>query len=195
MKPSSFHKVDLMKIASFCHSLIAGMALSGAIAAQATEFKVETDSQIDGHFANAQLANVFGCQGGNVSPHIRWQDAPAGTQSFVVTVYDPDAPTGSGWWHWVVADLPANVHELPLGAGSESGKLPEGAVQFRHDGGQTGYLGACPPVGQTHRYVITVHALKVDKLDLPPTASPALVGFMSYANGLGKASTTVLGGR
>lgn len=184
-----------MKIASFFVSCIAGLALSGALCAQAAEFKVETDSQVDGHFANAQFANGFGCEGGNLSPHIRWQDAPAGTQSFVVTVYDPDAPTGSGWWHWVVADLPASVHELTLGAGSEPGKLPAGAVQFKHDGGQSGYLGACPPVGQTHRYVITVHALKVDKLDLPPSASAAMVGFMSYANGLGKASTTVLAGR
>ncbi|MDR3371097.1 YbhB/YbcL family Raf kinase inhibitor-like protein [Rhodoferax sp.] len=184
-----------MKITSFCHTLIAGLALSGAIAAQAAEFKVETDSQVDGHFPNAQFANVFGCHGGNVSPHIRWQDAPAGTQSFVVTVYDPDAPTGSGWWHWVLADLPASVHELSLGAGSEPGKLPAGAVQFRNDAGQTSFLGACPPAGQTHRYVITVQALKVAKLDLPPTASAAMVGFMSYANGLGKASTTVLAGR
>jgi len=184
-----------MKIASFCHTLIACLTLSGAITVQAAEFKVETDSQLDGRFPNAQFANGFGCQGGNVSPHIRWQGAPADTKSFVVTVYDPDAPTGSGWWHWVLADLPASVHELPLGAGSEPGQLPAGAVQFKHDGGQAGYLGACPPVGQTHRYVITVHALKVAKLDLPASASPALVGFMSYVNGLGKASTTVLAGR
>lgn len=184
-----------MKTACHRPAWITGLALSACLAAQAAEFRVETNSQQDGRFPNAQFANGFGCQGGNISPHIRWQDAPAGTRSFVVTVYDPDAPTGSGWWHWVLANLPANVHELPAGVGSELGQLPAGAMQFRHDGGQVGYLGACPPMGQTHRYVITVHALKVDKLDLPPTASPALVGFMSYANGLGKASTTVLAGR
>jgi Raf kinase inhibitor-like YbhB/YbcL family protein len=170
----------------------ASLAVGGA---QAAEFKVETDSPVNGHFANAQFANVFGCKGDNVSPHITWQGAPEGTKSFVVTMYDPDAPTGSGWWHWVVVNLPATVNELALGAGSGTGKLPAGAVHVNHDGGAPGYVGPCPPTGQTHRYVITVHALKVDKLDLPLNATPAMVGFMCYVNGLGKATTTVMAGR
>lgn len=97
-------------------------------AAQAAGFKVQTDSAVKGHFPEAQFANAFGCQGSNVSPQISWRGAPQGTKSFVVTMYDPDAPTGSGWWHWVVANIPVTVSELPPGAGSEPGKLPPGAI-------------------------------------------------------------------
>lgn len=164
-------------------------------AAQVAEFTVETDSQINGRFPIAQFANAMGCQGSNVSPHIHWQGAPKGTKSFVVTMYDPDAPTGSGWWHWVLVNIPATIDDLPLGAGNEPGKSPVGALQVNNDASRLGYGGICPPPGQTHRYIITVHALKIDKLELPPNATPALVGFMTFANSLGKASTTVLGGR
>lgn len=175
-------------------SHLAVLALATGLA-QAAEFKVESASQIDGRLPAAQFANTFGCQGGNQSPQVKWSGAPAGTKSFVVTMYDPDAPTGSGWWHWVIANIPASVDELPAGAGSVGGSLPAGALTIANDASQSGYLGACPPVGQDHRYIITVHALKVDKLELPPTATPALVGFMSWANGLGKASLTLMGGR
>lgn len=163
--------------------------------AQAAEFKVESSSQIDGRLPAAQFADTFGCQGGNQSPQVKWSGAPAGTRSFVVTLYDPDAPTGSGWWHWVIANIPASVDELPAGAGSVGGSLPAGTLAVANDASQPGYLGACPPLGQNHRYIITVHALKVEKLELPPNATPALVGFMSWANGLGKASLTLMGGR
>jgi Raf kinase inhibitor-like YbhB/YbcL family protein len=131
----------------------------------------------------------FGCNGGNASPSLVWKDAPAGAKSFAVTVYDPDAPTGSGWWHWVVFNLPANTTSLPLGAGDPSGsKLPQGAVQARTDYGTPGYGGPCPPPGdKAHRYIFTVYALKVDKLDLDANASPAMVGFMIHANKLAKA--------
>jgi Raf kinase inhibitor-like YbhB/YbcL family protein len=183
-----------MKRSSLAIRLMAGLALFAGIAHSA-EFKVATDSQVDGRFQNAQFANVMGCQGGNISPHISWQGAPDGTKSFVVTMYDPDAPTGSGWWHWVVVNLPATANELPLGAGSAGGKMPPGAVQINNDGSQPNYGGICPPPGQEHRYIITVHALKVEMLELPPNATPALVGFMTGFNRLGKASLTVLGGR
>ncbi|MBS1160766.1 MAG: phospholipid-binding protein, family [Proteobacteria bacterium] len=173
---------------------LAALALATGLA-QAAEFKVESASQIDGRLPAAQFANTFGCQGGNQSPQVKWSGAPAGTKSFVVTLYDPDAPTGSGWWHWVIANIPANVGELPAGAGSVGGSLPAGALSIANDASQPGYLGACPPLGQDHRYIITVHALKVDKLELPPNATPALVGFMSWANGLGKASLTLRGSR
>lgn len=181
-----------------CNSRIFGRLAVLALVtglAQAAEFKVESSSQIDGRLPAAQFADTFGCQGGNQSPQVRWSGAPAGTKSFVVTMYDPDAPTGSGWWHWVTTNIPAGVDELPAGAGSAGGKLPAGAQTFNNDGGQPGYGGACPPVGQNHRYIITVHALKVEKLELPPNATPALVGFMSWANGLGKASLTLSAGR
>lgn len=139
-----------------------------------------------------QVLNGFGCQGGNVSPALRWQNPPAGTQSFAITVYDPDAPTGSGWWHWVVYNLPANTRALPAQAGDANGQLlPSGAVQGRTDFGAPGFGGACPPVGdKPHRYIFTVHALKVPQLDLPADASAALVGFMLHANRLGQASLT-----
>ena len=140
---------------------------------------------------DAQVFNGFGCSGQNVSPQLSWSNPPAGTKSFVVTVYDPDAPTGSGWWHWVVYDIPATVKELPQGAGSGKAPLPEGAVQGKTDFGAPGFGGACPPPGdKPHRYVFTVYALKIDKLDVPGDASPALIGYMTKANSLGSASFT-----
>lgn len=169
--------------------LLTSLTLAAGFA-QAAEFRVESLSQQDGRLPNAQFANAMGCQGDNQSPQLKWSGAPAGTRSFVVTMYDPDAPTGSGWWHWVTANIPASVSELPAG-----GKLPAGALAINNDAGQPGYGGACPPLGQNHRYVITVYALKVEKLDLPPNATPALVGFMSWAHGLGKASLTLMGSR
>ena len=136
----------------------------------------------------------MGYTGGNRSPHLAWEGAPAGTKSFVVTLYDPDAPTGSGWWHWVVINIPASIKELPADAGS-GGHLPAGAVQTRTDFGAPGYGGAAPPAGRTHHYIFTVHALKVERLDLDAQASGALVGFMVFMNGIGKASLTVTYGK
>lgn len=138
-----------------------------------------------------QVFNGFGCSGANVSPQLSWSGAPEGTKSFVLTVYDPDAPTGSGWWHWVVYDIPAGTTELPQGAGSGKGGLPEGAKQGRTDFGAPGFGGACPPPGdKPHRYIFTLHALKVDKLEVPADASPAMIGFMTKANALASASFT-----
>lgn len=136
----------------------------------------------------------FGCEGGNLSPALMWRDAPQDTKSFAVTAYDPDAPTGSGWWHWVVYNIPADTTELKTGAGAGDGaQLPPGAVQGRTDFGALGYGGPCPPEGHgTHRYHFTVHALKVEKLDVPADATAAYVGFMINANRLGKATLTGL---
>ncbi len=184
-----------MKNAVCSLSLSTALALAAVAPAHAADFSVTADSRTDGHFANTQYSASFGCHGANVSPRVAWQNAPAGTKSFVVTVYDQDAPTGSGWWHWIVADIPANVDELPAGAGSAEGKLPAGAKAVGNDAGQTGYLGVCPPAGETHRYLITVHALKVDKLDVPNGATPAMVGYLTHVNSLGKATTTVLANR
>jgi Raf kinase inhibitor-like YbhB/YbcL family protein len=141
--------------------------------------------------AEAQVFNGFGCSGANVSPQLTWANAPKETKSFVVTVYDPDAPTGSGWWHWIVYDIPASAAELPQGAGSGTAALPEGAKQGRTDFGAPGFGGACPPPGdKPHRYVFTVYALKVEKLEVPADASPAMIGFMTRANSLGSATFT-----
>ena len=143
-----------------------------------------------------QVYNGFGCSGANVSPQLAWTNPPAGTKSFVVTVYDPDAPTGSGWWHWVVYDIPVTATGLAKGAGSGQAALPEGAAQGRTDFGAPGFGGACPPAGdKPHRYVFTVHAVKVEKLGAAADASPALIGFMTHANSLGKASFTATYGR
>ncbi|HTN53017.1 MAG TPA: YbhB/YbcL family Raf kinase inhibitor-like protein [Anaeromyxobacter sp.] len=154
-----------------------------------------SDVKPGGTLTEKQVFNGFGCQGGNVSPQLAWSNPPAGTKSFVVTVYDPDAPTGSGWWHWVVFDIPADVHELPAGAGGGTG-LPAGAVQGRTDFGAPGFGGACPPPGdKPHRYVFTVYALKVEKLDAPADTSAAMIGFMTHASQRGKASFTAKYGR
>jgi len=142
----------------------------------------------------AQVFNGMGYSGGNRSPHLAWEGAPEGTKSFVLACYDPDAPTGSGWWHWVVINISAGTKELPGGAGSGSG-LPAGAVQTRTDFGQPGYGGAAPPPGGTHHYIFTIHALKVEKLDLDPQSSAALVGYMTNMNSLGKATLTATYGK
>lgn len=143
-----------------------------------------------------QYSGAFGVPGGkDVSPQLSWSGAPEGTRSYAVTVYDPDAPTGSGFWHWVVAGIPATVTDLPEGAGDESGSgLPEGAYQLRHDGGAPGFVGAAPPAGHgPHRYFVTVYALDVEDIGVSATASPGLLGFSMYPHTLARASIVVTG--
>ena len=139
----------------------------------------------------------FGCSGKNQSPVLRWSGAPVGTKSFAVHVYDPDAPTGSGWWHWFVVDLPLGLNGLAADAGAEGGaQLPAGARHIRNDYGAYAWGGMCPPAGdKPHRYVFTLHALSVPRLDIPDDASAALAGFMVNAHTLAKASFTVTYGR
>ncbi|RYC17752.1 YbhB/YbcL family Raf kinase inhibitor-like protein [Ciceribacter ferrooxidans] len=169
-------------------------SLSG-FAARAADFTLSSaDIRDGGALAEAQVANAFGCTGGNVSPQLSWSNAPEGTKSFVVSAYDPDAPTGSGFWHWAMFNIPASVTGLERGITPDKG-APEGAVQSRADAGFASYLGACPPAGETHRYIFTVTALSVDKLDLDQNASGALIGFMTNANALAKAAITVTYGR
>lgn len=145
---------------------------------------------LSGQATITQEFNGFGCVGKNESPQLSWSNAPKGTQSFAVTMYDPDAPTGSGWWHWLVFDLPANTHELPANAGNIALKLsPTGSVQSVTDYGKPGYGGPCPPKGHgDHRYIITVYALKVKKLGLDAKTTPAIVGYYLNNNALAKAS-------
>lgn len=165
---------------------------------QAEAFELTTPAfKPDGKIANEQVFNEFGCSGGNVSPELRWANAPKEAKSFAVTVYDPDAPTGSGWWHWVVFNIPADVTKLEANAGQpDGGKAPAGAVQSRTDFGQPGYGGPCPPAGdKPHRYIFTVYALKVDHLPLKADASGAMVGFYLKQNAIGKASVTGQYGR
>ena len=141
--------------------------------------------------------NGFGCSGENKSPALKWSGAPKDTKSFAVTVYDPDAPTGSGWWHWVVINIPADVTELAANAGAlNSTTLPKGAVQGRTDYGTAAWDGTCPPQGdKPHRYIFTVYALKTDKLEVPADATAALTGYMIHGNMLAKANFTARYGR
>jgi Raf kinase inhibitor-like YbhB/YbcL family protein len=174
--------------------IISGCLLALAVGiASAGDFKLESKAFASGTLAQAQFSNDFGCTGGNVSPDLSWSNPPAGTKSYVVTLYDPDAPTGSGWWHWVVANLPATATGLP--AGVSAAQLPAGAREINTDAGVPGFLGACPPAGEKHRYVLTVQARSVEKLDLPPHATPAMLGFTIRNAVLARASLTAFGSR
>ncbi len=155
-------------------------------------FKLFSNDLKDGEkMPERYVFNGMGYKGDNISPHLAWDDAPTGTKSFVVTVYDPDAPTGSGWWHWLVANIPANIRVLPQGAGSGKAGLPEQALQTRTDYGKAGYGGAAPPAGETHRYIFTVHALDVETIDVGENDSGAVVGFNVHFHSLGSASLIV----
>lgn len=186
------HKTRFIPAAILACALI----LALAPACRADGFTLTSPGMTDGGTLSGKyLLNGFGCTGDNVSPELQWTQPPAGTKSLAVTVYDPDAPTGSGWWHWVVFDIPAMASGLAEGAG-DGGALPAGAVQGRTDFGAPGYGGACPPEGHgAHRYIFTVYALDVDKLGLDANSSAAMVGFLLHAHTLGSASLTVRYGR
>ncbi|MEM7038164.1 MAG: YbhB/YbcL family Raf kinase inhibitor-like protein [Bacteroidota bacterium] len=145
---------------------------------------------LGGQATKVEEFNGFGCSGKNQSPDLAWENAPEGTQSFAITMYDPDAPTGSGWWHWLVFDLPASANGLPVNAGvAGSDLLPKGAIQSLTDYGAQGYGGPCPPEGHgLHQYIITVHALKTKSLGLDENANAAVVGYYIGMNTLAKAS-------
>ena len=184
-------------------AMLAGASIGNAQAAKASvkakapraqgHFRVTApDLEAKGRITAAHVFNGMGCTGQNISPALNWSNAPAGTKSFAVTAYDPDAPTGSGWWHWVMYNIPASVTSLP--AGAENGRdAPRGSQQGRTDFGSKGYGGPCPPAGdKPHHYHFTVFALKVDKIDVPGDATAAYVGFNLNANKLATARVTGL---
>jgi len=145
-----------------------------------------------GRIALTHVSNAMGCKGQNISPALQWANAPAGTKSFAVTAYDPDAPTGSGWWHWVIYNIPATTTSLAAGAGNGR-NAPSGSVEGPTDFGTKGYGGPCPPVGdKPHHYHFTVFALKTDKLDMPGNATSAFVGYNLNANKIATARITAL---
>ncbi len=162
--------------------------------AQSAPFQLKSTVLEEGGTVKTEhVANSFGCSGGNLSPDLSWSGVPEGTQSFGLSLFDADAPTGSGFWHWVMFNIPADATSLAAGAGDPSKTLaPAGSIQIRNDAGIPGYVGPCPPAGdKPHRYVLTLFALKLDKLPLDQTASGALAGFYFNGNLLGKATLTV----
>ena len=169
---------------------LVGWLVSAAVLAQTFTLK---SKDLGGQMTSQQVFNGFGCTGQNISPQLSWENAPVGTQSFAITIYDKDAPSGSGWWHWVVFNIPADAREVKQGAGDVSKNLlPAGAIQGMTDYGKPGYGGPCPPMGdKPHQYLITVYALKVKQLDLDAKATPALVGFSIGQHVLGQASLAV----
>ena len=151
-------------------------------------FSLTSDSVTNGQpLRRAQVSGIMGAGGEDASPHLSWSGFPPQTRSFAVTVYDPDAPTLSGFWHWAVANLPAEVTELPEGAG-DGRELPGGALTLVNDAGMRRYVGAAPPPGHgVHRYYVAVHAVAVEKLDLSEDASPAFLGFNLFQHAIARA--------
>lgn len=168
-----------------------------AFAAKPTLRLMSTDIRAGATIPNAHVFNGMDCKGNNISPELHWTGAPAGTKSFALTMYDPDAPTGSGWWHWIVYNIPASVARLPNGAG-DKGKnlLPAGTVMGNGDAGMSAYQGPCPGKGdKPHRYIFTLYALNTDKIDVPAGASAAYVGYNLHMHQIAKATLTAMYGR
>lgn len=184
-------------LAALATACAAGLALSQA--PPPTHFVLSSpETRLTVSVPQIYTANAFGCNGGNQSPALQWSGAPAGTQSFVLTLFDRDErSTPSGWWHWVVYDLPKDTHALPQTAGAEHSKLlPPGTLQGRTDLGQDAYHGPCPAKGDPpHRYLFTLYALKVAKLPVPADSSGAMVTSVAQDYILGKAELTAHYGR
>lgn len=177
-------------------SLASAAALT-VIAAAAHAFSLQSpEIQPGSTLAPRFEANIEGCKGDNRSPALRWSGEPKGTRSFAITVFDPDAP-GSGWWHWVVVNIPSTVHALPAGGGNANGaNLPRGAMQLHNDFGNANWDGPCPPAGdKPHRYVFTVHALRTQRLAPGADARPAAAAAMIQSASLADASFTATYGR
>lgn len=159
----------------------------------AEPFRIFSSDVVEGRPAESMVLSAsygFGCDGANVPPRLSWSGAPEGTKSFVLTLYDQDAPTGIGFMHWVLVNIPAKVNKI---GGTEA--LPEGVLETRTDLGSPGFFGICPPPGRPHQYTVTLSALKVEKLSVDSNATPALVGFMTNSNALEKAELSFRYGR
>jgi len=152
-------------------------------------------NDLGGQLSKAQEFNSFGCNGNNISPALSWSNAPKGTKSFAVSIYDPDAPTGSGWWHWQVVNIPMSVSSLASDASAKH-TLPKGALEIVNDYGTVGFGGACPPIGdKAHQYIITVYALDVETLSVESTTNAPIVGYQMNGHTLAKASLVAYYGR
>ena len=177
--------------------LSAALAIA-ALAGPASAFEISSSAVgADGVIPDKYTADSFGCSGENVSLPLEWSGVPAEAKSLALTIYDPDAPTGSGFWHWEVANLPPSTTSLAENAGAAgNANLPAGAVQSRNDAGTSAYFGPCPPQGDSpHHYIITIFAVGADSLPVDANASGAVVGFNLHFNTLDKASVTYTYGR
>ena len=167
-------------------------AATGQAGAAAQLALQSPDITSGGSIAIEHVYDGSGCHGGNISPALSWRHPPAGTRSFALLMFDPDAP-GGGWWHWAVFDIPAGVSSLRAGAGNPAGHLlPAGAVQARNDFGSPGYGGPCPPPGSPHHYRLTLYALRLAKLGLGIDASPAQIDARARASALAEAQVVGL---
>lgn len=174
----------------FTIALVAALSVFGTGVASAADFSLWSPDIKKGHrIADQQVAGIFGCKGGDISPALAWKGAPAKTKSFALTVYDPDAPTGSGFWHWVVFNIPAGTTSIPKDAGDISKNLmPAGAIQSRTDFGVPGYHGPCPPPGPAHHYKITIFAVDIPAIEgADANTSAAVIGFNLHFHTLAKA--------
>jgi len=162
--------------------------------AMSADFSLSSSDISHGDFMSSDYEFIgFGCKGKDFSPSLSWQNPPKGTKSFAVTAYDPDAPTGSGWWHWQIVNIPKNVMGLKHNAGKHLKLAPKGSLQIENDYGKQGFGGACPPQGNgAHRYQFTVHALSVESLPVKANSSAALVGYMINANSLASSQIEAL---
>jgi Raf kinase inhibitor-like YbhB/YbcL family protein len=174
--------------------VLGGLASAGAAGALTL---TSPDLKPGAKIADEQVFNGWDCTGKNISPALNWSGAPKGVKSFAINLYDPDAPTGSGFWHWVAFDIPADVNSLAKGAGDpKAPAMPAGALQAKNDFGDAGYGGPCPPKGdKPHHYHFTIFALDVDKLGVDGTASAAVVGFYVHSHTLAKATLNGVWGR
>ena len=183
---------------SFFRLFLTSCLVISSMSAMADGFSLSIPAiKPNGWLSSDQVLNDFGCDGGNRSPRLGWRNPPAGTKSFALTVYDPDARTGSGWWHWVVINIPSSIYMLPESAGNISLRLlPSEAMQVPTDFGRPGFGGACPPAGdKPHKYIFTVYALNTEKIVLPKYATAAFAGFMINAHLIDKVSVTAIYGR
>jgi len=176
---------------------VVASAMVAAGAGNAQQFRIASPDVAEGGTIKAeQVYRGFGCSGGNISPALNWTGTPTGTKSFAVTLFDPDAGGGKGWWHWLMFDIPPDSTALPKGAGNPRGQAaPQGSVQSRTDFGLAGYGGPCPPPGAPHHYIFTLYALDVAKLPATSETMPAVVGSDLRAHALAQTSLTGLYGR
>ena len=174
------------------NKLFVAVVLCGVLGfsrAYAVDFTLKSPD-LGGQLSAAEVYSAGGCNGKNISPRLNWSNPPQNTRSFAVTVYDPDAPTGSGWWHWVMFNIPAATSELKQDAGNlQKMVAPKGSIQSVTDWGKPGFGGACPPKGdKAHRYIFTIYALDVEKLEADEKTLPATVGYLLNSHAISKAS-------